>query len=56
MVMHNNNENKAEDKAEPREFGNYGCKICGKHTNTRDCLELEQNKDKRREGWKSQFV
>jgi len=51
----NNNENKTENSG-AAEFGNYGCKICGKHKYTKDCLELEQNKGRRREGWKSQFA
>ena len=31
----------------------HGCTICGKHSNTRDCFELANNKSKRPDRWES---
>ena len=55
----NNNRNRNNNKNNERNSGdkktNYGCTICGKHSKTEECLELEQNKGKRKENWKSIF-
>ena len=32
------------------------CAICNRHPNTSNCFELEKNKDRRPEGWKSMFT
>ena len=55
----NNNRNRNNTRNNERNSGdekpNYGCTICGKHSKTEECLELERNKGKRKENWKSIF-
>ncbi len=50
------NNNRGNDGNEGREKKSYGCAICGKHRTTSECLELEANKHKRKEGWKSIYA
>jgi hypothetical protein len=45
----------ATSEADPTKKKGYGCAICGKHRKTEECLELDKNKAKRKEGWKSIF-
>ena len=44
------------NEADPAKKKGYGCAICGKHRKTSECLELDKNKAKRKEGWKSIFA
>ena len=46
---------KAEEVEESPSRKKDKCGICRKHSNTKNCFELEQNKDKRPEHWKSIF-
>ena len=46
---------KAEEAGESTSKKKDKCGICGKHYNTKNCYELEQNKEKRPEHWKSIF-
>ena len=47
---------KGAEEAQPTRKKGFGCAICGKHSKTEECLELEKNKGKRKEGWKSIFA
>ena len=44
---------KSENADETAKKKNEKCGICGKHFNTKNCFELEKNKDKRPAHWKS---
>jgi len=50
------NNNQGEDKNNGENKKSYGCTICGKHRKTNECLELDVNKHKRKEGWKSVYA
>jgi len=50
------NNNQREDRSSGENKKNYGCTICGKHRKTSECLELDVNKHKRKEGWKSIYA
>ena len=50
------NNNQREERSSGENKKNYGCTICGKHRKTSECLELDVNKHKRKEGWKSIYA
>ena len=47
---------KDTNDADPTKKKGYGCVICGKHRKKEECLELDTNKAKRKEGRKSIFM
>jgi len=47
---------KGTNEAEPTKKKGYGCAICGKHRKTEECLELDKNKARRKDEWKSIFA
>lgn len=59
----NNRNNRNTKKADVEKIGKdenaaakgLGCAICGKHSNTKDCFELQANKNKRPDGWTSYY-
>ena len=47
---------KEVNEADPTKKKGYRCAICGKHRKTEECLELDKNKARSKEGWKSIFA